>query len=101
MSQVEVFPAPELSPLPPATKWERERQAFFHLLPQLLQTHRGKYVAVHEGQVVDMGDDKIALALGVYGRYGYVPIYVSLVADRPLPPERCPSFRVRSETPSW
>lgn len=29
-------------------KFERERRAFFRLLPALLGTHRGQYVAVHD-----------------------------------------------------
>jgi hypothetical protein len=83
--------------LPAPTKWEREYQAFLGLLPELLKAHEGKYVAVHEGRVVDVGEDKVALALGVYEKYGYVPIYVGLVATRPLPPERCPSFHLPGE----
>jgi hypothetical protein len=83
---------------PPKTKWEREHRAFQLKLPDLLKTHRGKYVAVHDGKVVDSGDDKVALALRAYGTFGYVPIYVGLVAERPLPLERHPSFRELRET---
>jgi hypothetical protein len=94
MSEAETLPAPVLDlPGPLDSKWQREYRAFLQLLPQLLQTHRGKYVAVHEGKVVDSGDDKIALALRAYARYGYVPIYVGLVTERPLRPERIPSPR--------
>jgi len=73
---------------PPQTKWEREYQAFRRLLPQLLDTHRGKYVAVHEGQVVDTGDDKLALALRVLARVGNVAIHVGLVTEEPEPISR-------------
>jgi hypothetical protein len=79
--------------LPPQTKWEREYRAFLQTLPELLKTHRGKYVAFHEGRMVDSGDDKVAVALRAYDTFGYIPIYVGLVAERPLPPERHPSFR--------
>jgi hypothetical protein len=87
--------------LPPQvqTKWDREYGAFLHLLPELLKTHRGKYVAVHEAKVIDTGDDKVALALRAYDAFGYVPIYVGLVAERPLPRERHPSFRELREVP--
>ncbi len=79
-------PAPEL------TKGEREYQAFLGLLPQLLTTHRGKYVAIHDGQVVDSDTDDVALILRVHARVGYVPIHVGLVTDQP-PIVRIPHYR--------
>jgi hypothetical protein len=83
MSDSSNFPAPVVAEAPPKDKWEREHLAFLRLLPQLLQTHAGKYVAVHDEQVVDSGDDKVALALRVYDRFGYQPIHVGLVSERP------------------
>ena len=80
------LPAPDLS------KGEREYQAFLRLLPELLATHRGQYVAVHEGRVVDADADDIALVRRVHGRIGYVPIHVGLVTDRP-PTVRIPHYR--------
>ncbi len=73
-------------PLPPIEppKGEREYQAFLRLLPGLLATHRGKYVAVHDGQVVDSDTDEVGLILRVQARIGYVPLYVGLVTDQPL-----------------
>jgi hypothetical protein len=93
MSQVDVLPAPSL-PTPPDDKWRREQQAFRRLLPELLQSHRGQYVAIHDGRVVASGADKLDVAGQAYARHGYVPIYVSLVTDRPAPPVRIPSPRV-------
>lgn len=60
---------------------EREYQAFLRLLPQLLETHRGKYVAIHNEQVVDSDTDDVALILRVQAKVGYVPIHVGLVTD--------------------
>jgi sugar phosphate isomerase/epimerase len=80
-------------PPPPQTKWEREYRAFLRLLPELLKTHRGAYVAIHEGQVVDTGDDELALASRVWSKVGYVPIHIGLVTEQPRPIERVPSFR--------
>ena len=92
-SDFEILPAPVLTPRPSKNeKWEREHAAFLELLPDLLQTHRGKFVAVHEGHVVDSGDDKIALALRVYEKYGYIPIYVGQVTVAPIVC-RMPSIR--------
>ena len=90
-----ILPAVLLDPpSPPAVKWEREYRAFRRFLPDLLPTHRGKYVAVHEEQVVDSGDDKVALALAAYARFGYIPIYVGLVAEPPIERVRIPHYRI-------
>jgi hypothetical protein len=79
-------PAPDLS------KGEREYQAFLRLLPELLATYRAKYVAIHNGQVVDSGPDDIALIQRVHACLGYVPIHVGLVSDS-LPLVRIPRYR--------
>jgi len=69
-------------------KWRREYQAFQRLLPQLLTTDKGRYVAIHEEQVVDRGDDKLVLALRVLTRLGNVAIHVGLVAEGTEPVSR-------------
>jgi len=74
------------------TKGEREYQAFLRLLPQLLQTHGGKYVAIHEGEIVDSDMDDVALIQRVHARIGYVPIHVGRVTE-PLPVTRNPHYR--------
>jgi hypothetical protein len=91
---VVTLPAPTL-PLRgnPHSKWEREYLAFQRLLPQLLLTHRGQYVALHEEQVVDSDTDEIALILRVHTRHGYVPIHVDLVTEQPPRPVRVPHYR--------
>jgi hypothetical protein len=80
---------PEPLPLP---KGERERRAFLRLLPQLLKTHYGQFVAIHNGQVVDRGADDIALIRRVHARIGYVPIHVARVVENPAV-ERIPGPR--------
>jgi hypothetical protein len=72
------FPAPEWS------KGEREYRAFLRLLPELLPAYRGKFVAIHDGQVVDSDTDDMALVRRVHARVGYVPIHVRRVTERPL-----------------
>jgi hypothetical protein len=81
-------------PLPAAElpKGEREYQAFLRLLPGLLLTHRGKFVAIHDGQVVDSDTDEVALVLRVQARVGYIPLYVGLVTEQPLV-VRIPHYR--------
>lgn len=73
---------------PPRSKLERERRAFFCLLPQLLATHRGQYVAIHEEQAVDSGPERLEVAMRVLQRVGNVDIYVGFVGDLPRPVER-------------
>jgi len=99
MSQLIPLPAPEL-PRPPEDKWRCEQRAFRRLLSSLLSSHRGQYVAIHQGQVVACGTDKLAVANEAYSRFGYVPIYVSQVTDEPFPPIRLPSPRLVSRSRS-
>jgi antitoxin (DNA-binding transcriptional repressor) of toxin-antitoxin stability system len=70
--------------------FERARAAFERLKPELLKTHRGKFVAVVNEQVVDVDTDRVKLVLRVYDRFGYRPIYVQLVEEH-LPRRRLPS----------
>ena len=65
----------------PMTKFDREKAAFDRLLPDLLATHRGQYVAIHEEVVVDSGPDQVEVALRVLRRVGNVALYVHLVSD--------------------
>ena len=82
MNETDTLAAPVL-PTPPQDKWRSEQRAFHTQLPDLLKTHRGQYVAIHEGRVVESGKDKLAVAGRAYARYGYVPIFVSLVTEQP------------------
>jgi hypothetical protein len=93
MNRRDVLPAPTL-PVAPEDKWHREQRAFHQLLPALLKTHGGQYVAIHEGKLVEAGTDKLDVAGRAYERFGYVPIFVSLVTDQPSPPVRVPSPRL-------
>jgi hypothetical protein len=79
MSTTETWPAPDLVARHD-DKWRREQRAFHDLLPGLLLTNPGQFVAIHEGQVVESGGDKLAVARRAYDRFGYVPIFVSRVA---------------------
>jgi hypothetical protein len=78
-------------PTPELPKGEREYRAFLRLLPELLQTHRGKFVAIHNGKVVDSDAVDVALILRVQRDVGYVPIHVGLVTDTP-PLVRIPHY---------
>jgi hypothetical protein len=82
MNDVDTIPAPTI-PIPRKSKLNEEQEAYRRLLPDLLKTHRDLYVAIHEGQVVESGPDKLAVAATAYSRFGYLPILVTLVTDAP------------------
>jgi hypothetical protein len=63
---------------------ECERLAFLRLLPGLLATHRGQYVAVHDEQVVDSGPDAAELAARIVRRFA-ADVYVGLVSEQAEP----------------
>ncbi len=77
----------------PLTKVERERRAFDRLLPELLRTHRGQYVAIHDERVVDSGTVRLELALRVQASVRD-DIYVGLITDVPHPAARSGIRRV-------
>ncbi len=85
-------------PPTPRSKWEREYRAFRRLLPQLLATQRGRYVAVHDEQIVDSDSDEMALIARVLARVGNVDIHVGLVTDQPEPAGRSGVVRDLSPT---
>jgi hypothetical protein len=92
MNSMETLPAPVL-PSPPEDKFRSEQRAFQELLPELLRTHRDQYVAIHEGRVVESGANQIEVAERAYARFGYIPILVTLVTNKPRPVVRMPSPR--------
>ena len=85
MSSIETLPAPVL-PSHSDENFRREQQAFRRLLPELLSTHRDRYVAIHEGQVVESGAGPDRGWERAYAQFGYIPILVTLVTDEPRAP---------------
>jgi hypothetical protein len=74
--------------------WRREYLAFLRMLPELLKSYQGKYVAVYGGRVVAVGHSFPEAALAAYRRHGYVPLHVDLVTERHSFAVRLPSSRV-------
>ena len=95
MTHVNTLPAPDLGrkEATPAV-WETEHRAFLRLVPTLLATHEGQYIAVHQGCVIAEGLDQIEVAKQAYALAGYVPIYVGLVTHEPPRPVRIPAPRL-------
>jgi hypothetical protein len=93
----EPMPAPDVDPSLVRTAFPvrpthpvlaREYDAFQALLPELLKSYRGQYVAVHDGKVVAHGPDQAEVAIQAYQRCGYQAIYVTMVTDKPQPVPR-------------
>jgi hypothetical protein len=96
MGESEIYDAPHLnfSSCRDDERWRREYFAFIRLLPELMKTLAGKYVAVHQGKVVAVGDTSVEAAMGAYKSVGYVPLHVGLVSNEPVAPIRLPSPRI-------
>jgi len=98
MNEPDAIHAPSIDP--PTSmfdeKWRREYVAFIRLLPELLQTERDRFVAVHDGSVVAVADTFENAALKAYDRVGYVSMHVGQVTEGPVVPVRLPSPRVES-----
>jgi hypothetical protein len=64
-------------------EWRAEKAAFEQMLPDLLSTHRGKWVAVYKSQVVD-SDAKIGeLVWRAEKNLGDKPFFVGEVVEEP------------------
>jgi hypothetical protein len=90
---VKTLPAPSLDEPPAANKWEREYRAFLKLLPELLKTHAGQYVAIHEGRVEDADVNELVLAERVLAKLGNVSVHIGRVAESERV-ERIPHYRL-------
>lgn len=61
---------------------EPERKALQRLLPELLKTRLGQFVAIYEGQVIGADPDNLVLAQRVHAQ-GYHPVYIQKVSPEP------------------
>jgi len=61
---------------------EPNRTAFQRFLPELLETHKGQFVAIHKGEVIDADTDNRELAKRIYARKLF-PVYIQLVSEQP------------------
>lgn len=84
MSEVinQVFEAPQIPEHDDQDdKWLRERHAFYRLLPDLLKTLRGKWVAVHDEEVVEIGDSLQLVLHRFWERFPKTEVYIQLVDE--------------------
>jgi len=62
---------------------EQEHAAFERMLPELLKQYPGQAVAIHNGEVVGVGDDEIAVWEEARKKFKGAPIYVQIVEYPP------------------
>jgi hypothetical protein len=74
-------------------QFEQEVAAFERMLPELLQKYRDRVVAIHSGQVVEVGDTKAEVSERVRRRLGDAVVYIQRVSEYPRVC-RFPYFRV-------
>ncbi|MCG3119717.1 MAG: hypothetical protein ALAOOOJD_02228 [bacterium] len=86
--EIQVFEAPQL-PLPKSVDdpWLRDEQTFFLKLPELLKTLRGKWVAIYDEQVVEVGDTRREVLLRFVKKFPNAEVYIQLV-DEAIPVAR-------------
>jgi hypothetical protein len=67
-------------------KIDRERQFYEANHATLLEKYKGKFIAVHNGDVVGVDDDGHLLSRRVRQQFGRTPVAMIQVQDSPEPP---------------
>lgn len=68
---------------PTDPQFERERSAYRQLLPELLRTHRGEWVAIVNEQAVAFGPTFQSVIVPVRERFGQRPVFVQEILENP------------------
>jgi hypothetical protein len=63
--------------------WLREKAAFDRLEQQLASSHRGKWIAVHKGKVIDEDSNEDTLFVRVSKKLGNAPFFIGRVDVAP------------------
>ncbi len=63
----------------------REKKAFLAMHPVLHKQHKGQYVAIYQGALLDHDDDYGTLYERVRAQYPHQIIWISKIQDTPLP----------------
>jgi hypothetical protein len=95
--QDEVFDAPQLTiPKVEDDPWLRDERTFFLKLPELLKTLRGKWVAVYNEEVVEIGDTHREALLRFRKKFPHAEVYIQLVDENlPIAKMRSPRKRLK------
>ena len=60
---------------------KQEIAAYEQMKPELLKTHKGQFVAILNGELVDSDDNQSALANRVYDKHGYRTMLIRKVVE--------------------
>ncbi|MEZ4865635.1 MAG: DUF5678 domain-containing protein [Caldilineaceae bacterium] len=69
-------------PMPDFPEFAREVAAFERLKPELIERYYGRVVAIYQGEVVAVGDDRMDVLGEVLERLGPVPCYIEWVTEQ-------------------
>jgi len=93
-------PQPPLAPRPARMQarpthpeMAAQHDRFIALLPELMKSVPGKYVAMRDGQVLAVADDEVSALTAAHRLRPGVMILARLVTDQPIPVERLPILR--------
>lgn len=75
-------------------EFEAEIANFERLKPQLLQQQAGRFVAIYQGEVIAVGDDKMEVLASAEQAVGNVSFYVGEVTENGPRRVRMPSSRI-------
>jgi len=67
-----------------------EHDRFVAMLPELMKTIPGKWIAMHNGEIVAVGDDEVDALTDAGEKQPGVLHYSCCVTDQPLPIDRLP-----------
>lgn len=76
---LEFFPYIEVTD--PDALFEQEKAAFEAMLPTLKEQHPGRYVAVHDGRVEEIGLTESEVVRLFFGRFHDTHVYIGYVGD--------------------
>jgi hypothetical protein len=65
------------------TKVEKEQAIFEQQKSELLKKYRGRYIAMHNGEVVETATSLRVLRNKVFAHFGHTPMLHTLVTDEP------------------
>lgn len=74
--------------------FEHEVAAFERIRPSIMAHHKGKFVAIYQGEVIATGDDKLALLDQVREQHGDIVCYIEKVVPDAPRTVRMPSAHV-------
>ena len=65
-------------------EFDREHEAFVRLSPIVQTQHRGRFVAIHAGRIVDSDVNRQDLVKRFFERNGNVSVYIGYIGESPV-----------------